>query len=286
MYNNCQVIYMTKLMYIPNKKELNYDVYAYLLGIEDLSVNMPIYFTLEEIKNLKSDKEIFISLNKNMHSSDLELLESTLIELSRLNINGIFFYDIGVLNIVRRLNINIPLVWAQEHMTTNYETINFWYNEGVSYTQISEEIKEDEIINIKHNTKSKLIVPILGYFPMFVSRRHLKENYLKQFSLSDNSKINYIEKEGKVYPLVDESVTTVYTNSYLNGIKEFLDFKKENIDYVLINGFLLKEEDKIINMFKSVDENNVLEYFNEISNILDNNIDTFFLHKDTIYKVK
>ena len=277
---------MTKLMYIPNKKELISDVDAYLLGIENLSVNMPMYFTLEEIKNINTDKEIFISLNKNMHSQDLKPLEHTLIELSKLNIKGIFFYDIGILNIVKRLNLNIPLVWAQEHMTTNYETINFWYNEGVEYTQVSEEIKEEEIINIKHNTKSKLIVPILGYFPMFVSRRHLKQNYLKQFSLKDDSKINYIEKEGKIYPIVDENVTTVYTSSYLNGIKEFLNFKKENIEYVLINGFLLKEEEKIINMFKTVTNENVEEYNNEISNILDNNIDTFFLHKDTIYKVK
>ena len=277
---------MTKLMYIPNKKQLTSDVDAYLLGIKNLSVNMPTYFTLEEIKNIKTDKEIFISLNKNMHSSDLKILEETLIELSKLNIKGIFFYDIGVLNIVKRLNINIPLVWAQEHMTTNYETINFWHKEGVEYTQVSEEIKEEEIINIKHNTKSKLIVPILGYFPMFVSRRHLKENYLSEFSLKDNSKINYIEKEGKIYPIVDENVTTVYTSSYLNGIKEYLNFKKENIEYVLINGFLLKEEDKIINMFKTVTNENIEEYNNEISNILDNNIDTFFLHKDTIYKVK
>lgn len=285
---------MTKLMYIPNKKELNNDVDAYLLGIENLSVNMPIYFTLEEIKNIKSDKEIFISLNKNMHSNDLGLLEETLIELSKLNIKGIFFYDIGVLNIVKRLNLNIKLVLSQEHLTTNYETINFWYNEGVEYAQIAEEIKEEEIINIKNNTKSKLIVPILGYFPMFVSRRHLKENYLRQFNLKDNSKINYkdnskinyIEKENKIYPIVDEKVTTVYTSSYLNGIREYLDFQKENIEYVLINGFLLKEENKIINMFKTVTNDNVEDYNNEISNILDNNIDTFFLHKDTIYKVK
>ena len=277
---------MTKLMYIPNKKELNNDVDAYLLGIENLSVNMPIYFTLEEIKNIKSDKEIFISLNKNMHSNDLSLLEETLIELSKLNIKGVFFYDIGVLNIVKRLNLNIKLVLSQEHLTTNYETINFWYNEGVEYAQIAEEIKEEEIITIKNNTKSKLIVPILGYFPMFVSRRHLKENYLRQFNLKDNSKINYIEKENKIYPIVDEKVTTVYTSSYLNGIREYLDFEKENIEYVLINGFLLKEENKIINMFKTVTNENVEEYNNKISNILDNNIDTFFLHKDTIYKVK
>lgn len=277
---------MTKLMLIPNEKELDDDVDAYLLGIENLSVNMQVYFKLEEIKKLKTDKEIFISLNKNMHSKDIGILKKTLIELSKINIKGIFFYDIGVLNIVKELKIDIPLVCAQEHMTTNYETINFWYENKVEYTQLSEELKEEEIIKIKKNTKSKLIVPLLGYFPMFVSRRHLKENYLKQFNLNDKSKINYIEKENKIYPIVDEKVTTVYTNAYLNGIKEYVNLK--DIEYALINSFLIEKEKikKIIKLFKNANENNKQEYYQKISNILDNNVDTFFLHKDTVYKVK
>ena len=123
---------------------------------------------------------------------------------------------------------------------------------------------------------------------MFTSRRHLIENYLKKFNLEDDSKINYIEKEGKVYPIVDENVTTVYTCSYLNGIKEYVDYKKENIDYVLINSFLIEEEKikNILNMFKTVNLLNLDEYFQKINSILNHNIDTFFLHKEAIYKVK
>ena len=279
---------MTKLMLMPSNKNFNYDCDAYLIGIDGLSVNMPIYFSLDEVRNLACCEELFVSLNKNMHSNDLAVLESTLKELSKLNIKGVFFYDIGVLNIVKRLNLNLNLVWAQEHMTNNYESINYWYKEGVSYTLVSEEISENEIISIKHNTSSKLIVPILGYFPMFVSRRHLVQNYLDYFDLEDDSKINFISKEGKVYPIVDSSVTTVYTSSYLNGVKEYVNFKKENIDYVLLNSFLIDEAkiNEILNMFRSADDCNKDEYFSSISNILDHNIDTFFLHKESIYKVK
>lgn len=279
---------MTKLMLIPSNKRFDYECDAYLLGIDGLSVNMPIYFSLDEIKSLDTDKDIFISINKNMHSDDLDDLERVLKELSYLDIKGIFFYDIGVLNIVKRLNLDINLVWAQEHMTTNYETINYWYNKGVDYTLVSEEISEREIINIKHNTDSRLIVPIFGYFPMFVSRRHLVQNYFNYFNLEDDSMINFISKEGKVYPIVDDGVTTVYTCSCLNGVKEYVNFKKENIDYVLLNSFLIDEEKifKIISLFKNVNDGNKEEYFNETSNILDHNIDTFFLHKESIYKVK
>lgn len=280
--------FMTKIILIPSTKQLDYDCDAYLLGIENLSVNMPIYYNLEEIKKIKTKKEIFISLNKNMHASDLKQLEQTLKELEKLNIKGIFFYDIGVLNIIKRLNLKIDLVLAEEHSQTNYETINYWYQNKVKYAQISSEINIKEIKKIKQNTKAQLIIPILGYQPMFVSKRHLIKNYLEHFNQQNKSQINYIKKEQKIYPIIDEKVTTVYTNAYLNGIKEYTELKENNIEYVLINSLLINKEDtkKIIDKFKKVDKKNKEEYNNDINNILNNNIDTFFLHKETIYKVK
>ena len=277
---------MTKLMLIPSDKKFNYNCDSYLIGIEGLSVNMPIYFSIDEVEELVLDKELFISLNKNMHSDDLEALESTLVRLSKLNIKGLFFYDIAVLSIVKRLGLNIPLVWAQEHMTNNYMSVNFWKDKGVDYTLISEEISSRDIIEIKNNSNSKLIVPIFGYFPMFVSRRHLKKNYLDRFGLSDDSSINFITKEGFTYPIVDSSVTTVYTSSYLNGIKDFVKFSDSGIDYVLLNSFLTGDKiNEVLNMFKSVNDDNKEEYFDSISNMF-GNVDTFFLHKESIYKVK
>ena len=278
---------MTKLMLIPSDKSFNYNCDSYLIGIDGLSVNMPIYFSIDEVEDLSFSNEIFISLNKNMHSSDLELLENVLVRLSKLDIKGVFFYDIAVLSIDKRLKLNIPLVWAQEHMTNNYMSVNFWKDKGVEYTLLSEEISSKDIIDIKKNSDSKLIVPIFGYFPMFVSRRHLKKNYMDRFNLSDDSKINFITKEGFTYPIVDSSVTTVYTNSYLNGIKDFVSFSDSGIDYVLLNSFLTGDKiNKVLNMFKSVNEDNKEEYFDSLSEMFDDNVDTFFLHKESIYKVK
>lgn len=278
---------MTKLMLIPSDKKFDYNCDSYLIGIDGLSVNMPIYYSIDEVEDLCFDKEIFVNLNKNMHSYDLEILENILVRLSKLNIKGVFFYDISVLSIVKRLGLNIPLVWAQEHMTNNYMSVNFWKDKGVAYTLLSEEISVKDIIDIKKNSDSKLVVPIFGYFPMFVSRRHLKKNYLERFSLSDDSSINYIAKEGFKYPIVDSSVTTVYTSSYLNGIKDFVSFSDCGIDYVLLNSFLVSDDkmNNVLNMFNSVNDNNKEEYFDSISDML-GNVDTFFLHKESIYKVK
>ena len=75
---------MYKTIVIPSNKEMinNISSDAILLGIKDLSVNMPFYITLDELKKIKTKKEIFISLNKNFNNSEFEVLKKTLLELN------------------------------------------------------------------------------------------------------------------------------------------------------------------------------------------------------------
>jgi hypothetical protein len=130
----------------------------------------------------------------------------------------------------------------------------------------------------------KLMVPIFGYLPMFVSKRHAVRNYLDYFNLKDNSDINYLTKEAKVYPIVDnENGTTVYSSSILNGIGETL--RLSNIDYLVLNSFNIGNDfKKVVKMFKKVDENNINDYTNKVDQLF--NSDRGFLYSRTIYKVK
>lgn len=280
---------MSKILIIPSDNNLNSDCDGYIIGVKNLSVNMPLYFELDEliefIKKIKDNKqEVFISLNKNMHNGDLKYLEEVMQKLNGLNINGVLYYDIAVVSIWKRLMLDYELVWAQEHLTTNYLTCNYWYDKGVKYAYLASEITTDEILEIKENTDMKLMVPIFGYLPMFVSKRHAVKNYLEYFDLKDNSKINYITKESKVYPIVDDANgTTVYSSSILNGIGETL--KLINIDYLILNSFYIADDfEKVVKMFKNVDENNIEDYTNELDQLF--NSDRGFLYSRTIYKVK
>lgn len=257
---------------------------GFIIGIKDMSINANMYIDdLDTLKNI--NKEIFVSLNKNMHNNDLEYLKELLIKLNNYNIKAVLYYDIAVLSIYKKLNLNYDLVWHQEHSTTNYNTINYWNNLGINYTYLSSDITEEEIIDISKNTNSKLIVNLFGYLPMFVSKRRIVKNYLNYFKLEDNSSVNYIEKENNIYPIIDTKIgTTVYSSNILNGIKSMLNI---NIDYAVLNSFgiELNEFIDIIKMFKSVDKNNVIEYDKRINNMF-SNIDNGFLNKRTIYKVK
>ena len=282
---------MSRILTIPSslneiKKTIDL-VDGFIIGIKDMSVNTNFCIDIEELYllNKLKDKDIFISLNKNMHNKDLEVVKEILIKLNNYNIKGVLYYDVGVLNIYNKLDLNYDLVWSQEHLTTNYNTINYWNSKGSKYAYISSDITEEEIIKITKKSKSKLLVTLFGYLPMFVSKRHIVKNYLEYFKLNDKSNINYIEKEEKTYPIIDNSIgTQVYSNNILNGIKSSLNI---NVDYIVLNSFQL-ELDKfmsVIEMFKSVNKGNVEEYNEKINNMF-TNIDNGFLNTKTIYRVK
>jgi len=257
---------------------------AYLIGIKGLCVNVNWEVDIDELSDIKQiikDKELFIALNKNMTNNDIDILNKVLIELNGYNIKGVFYADTCIVSLFNKQSLNYDLVWSNEHATTNYNTINYWYDFNVKYTYISADITLNEIIDIKKNTNSKLIVPIFGYLPMFVSKRHIVKNYLEYFNLKDNSKINYIEKENSIYPIIDNNIgTIVYSNNVLNGLDYYEILKNNNIEYVTFNAFNISNEDFI----------RVLKVYNnesneKISDIL-TNIDDGFLNKETISRVK
>ena len=282
---------MSKILTIPSSlNEIEKTIQlvdGFIIGIKDMCVNTNFCIDIEEIDLLNKfkDKDIFISLNKNMHNKDLEIVKEILIKLNNYNIKGVLYYDVGVLNIYNKLDLKYDLVWSQEHLTTNYNTINYWNSKGSKYTYISSDITEEEIIKITERSKSKLMVTLFGYLPMFVSKRHIVKNYLQYFKLNDESSINYIEKEDKTYPIIDNSIgTQVYSNNILNGIKSSLNI---NVDYIVLNSFHVELDNfiNVIEMFKTVNEDNIEEYNNKINNMF-TNIDNGFLNTKTIYRVK
>lgn len=282
---------MSKILTIPSsineiEKTKNL-VDGFIIGIKDMCVNTNYCIDITELGLLDkiNDKDIFISLNKNMHNKDLEVVKDILKELNNYNIKGVLYYDVGVLNIYNSLDLNYDLVWSQEHLSTNYNTINYWNSFGVNYAHTSSDITEEEIIKITEKSKAKLMVNLFGYLPMFVSKRHIVKNYLEYFNLSDDSKVNYMYKEDKTYPIIDNNVgTQVYSNNILNGIKTSLNI---NVEYIILNSFNI-ELDKfisIIEMFKSVNKETIEEYNERINNMF-TNVDYGFLNTKTIYKVK
>lgn len=272
------------------KKSLDY-CDGYLIGIDGLSVNINLCVDIGQIKDIQAligERELFVSLNKNIHNEDLNKLQNVMNELDDCHIKGVFYYDVSIVNIYNKGAFNYELIWASEHATTNYNTINYWQKFGIKGCCVSGDITIEEVYEIRRNTTCCLFLPIFGYQPMFNSRRHIVKNYLDFFSLDDNSRINYMEKENKIYPIVDNKLgTTVYSNYILNGLCEFNDLKDNNIDYILFNGFNIPINTfiTVLRLAKNINKDNCLRTFNEINQLLEN-CSLGFLYQETVARVK
>lgn len=256
-----------------------------ILSIDKYSVNSRYTLSINEIKDIIKiipNKEVFISINKNIENNELDEVESILLSLNELNIKGVLYSDVALVTYKDKLNYD--LVWAQEHLVTNYETINYWHDFGVNYAYLSSDLNINEINIITKNTDVKLMANIFGYQSMFVSKRHIVKNYLNNFNIKDNSKIHYMQKEGKTYPIVDANYTYVFANNIFNGIKEYYNM---DVDYYVVNGFLIDNEKltKVLSIIGHITKENVEDSSLQVMDIF-TNIDTGFLYKDVVSKVK
>lgn len=227
-----------------------------LLSIDKLSVNDSYYINKEDLDNIDfKDKEVFISLNKLMHNSDLPLLRETLRYFKDKNVR-IMFYDMAVYMMAREYDMLDKLVIMQDHLNASTLSNNFYEKRGVKGSFITSDITKDELLEIKRNSKMDIFFLGYGYAPIFYSRRYLITNYLKYINEENNSDNYKIISDTNHEYIIDEEAygTTVYTEKPINLIN-YLEELKE-IDYLVLksNKIPSSEFNKMVNKFIKHDQ--------------------------------
>lgn len=280
-----------KLVVVPNNindidKYTKIGATAFIFGLKGYSSGYSLELSLEEIKILRNstDKEIFIAINKNIFNSELLELENALKELDKINISGVLFYDLSILNIKRRLNLNLDLVWNQTHMVTNYNTCNYYYDKGVKYGILSSEITLEEMKEITKKTKMKLFANIFGYQSMSYTRRNLINNYFVS-NKKEKTKDKYIiTNNGEDYIIKEEKKgNNILFGKVLNGS---VIIPELDIDYIILNADGIDSSlfDKVLNLYKQLVDTKDNNLIKEIDRLVGEY--RGFLFQKTIYKVK
>lgn len=274
------------------------NINTFLLPLDKYSVEYSNYYTLSDIETIKDKYKninIFISINKNIMNKEIDLLEETLLKLEKLNLKGIFFADLALLQLKRKLNLKTDLVWSSTHMVTNYKTCNYYYQKQVKYALLSKEITKDEILDIIKKSKIKPIVELISYPTVAFSKRSLVTNYYKNYDLDLKHDIRIIEpiSKQKYYLIEDENGTTFILDKMMNGSKILKDLIEKGLEYILLKEDLI-EHDKFIKCIENI--NYYLKHYNYMSDIdykkwieKQNNLlgrNTNFFYRKTIYKVK
>lgn len=273
-------------------KEKYENVDGLILALKDYSVQSINYYTINEIKTIKENNpslEIFISINKNFMNEDIESLKEILLEIEKLNIKGIYFYDTALIQLKKELNLKTDLVWASTHMVNNYKTCDYYYNKCVKYALLSKEITIDEIKEILNNTKITSMVEVIGLPSVAFSKRKLITNFYSDLGLPTKESIEVEEKMTKDNYIVneDKNGTSFYLDKIVNGTTIIKELLENNCPYIIIREYgidkeifyeLVKDTKEYIDN-KCIDNSYIIKY-SKLGDF------TNFFYKKTIYKVK
>jgi hypothetical protein len=230
----------------------------FLFAVSKLSVGYNSF----DIDSIPDDT--YILINRILDTDAVDYIKS--IKDKFMRFKGIIYEDIAVFNIFS--NSNLELIWFQNHFTTNYESINFWLDNGCNSAIISNEITKDEIDKIISAAHKPLILNILGKNQIMYSRRSLLTNFNKYANLENNNDmvLDTINNDTKFFARECEFGTVLFNNTYFNYINLIPEYESK------VKFFL------IMNLDLNVDE---------IRNILEGNVfgDDGFLNKRTVYKM-
>ena len=279
-----------KLLVEPmNKENLKFNCDGLILVIKDYAVESNTYFTLEEIKNISDSfsGEIFVKLNKNLMNDDIPFVKDILVQLDKMNITGVFFYDLAVLELKRELNLNIDLVWNQTHMVNNYKTCNYYYSKGVKYALLGKEITLDEILEIIDLSDITSMVEVVSKPSVAFSKRKLVSNYYKDMGIDGSKEIIVNEKVSNLnFDIKEDSNGTVFFLDLItNGTGIIRDLYDNGCSYIIMREYGIDNFRELVNdtMEYIKDSCSDLSYVLKYKKLGDS---TNFFFKKTIYRVK
>lgn len=254
MKNN--IIIVTNDNIIKKAKEVG--VTTFLFPFRNYCVGFDNYYSFEDIKEENS----YLYINRILTNEDIDRLKE-LIKVLPSNIKGVFFQDIGIINILK--DTSLKSILFSHHLTTNYESINN-YLKYIDSVVLSTDITIDEMKDIIDKANKKVCIYKFGMVPIMYSRRTLVTNF-KEFYKVDKS-IDIIKEpiNNKHFKIVENEYGTViypykyYFNNELND-KDLL--------FNIINPYNLTEEE-VNNLFS---EKMTMDIF------------PGFLHTKTIYKL-
>ena len=228
---------------------------TFLFPMEKYSVGFNKTFKLEEIK-----EEGFIFVNRIMDNKSIEEFKEVLKQLPP-NIKGIVFDDIGILNILITLKLDIIKILYLNH-----------FNSYVDSVVVSPDITNEEITEILEKSIKPLVLYTFGHVNIMYSRRNLISNYNVHYNkdvplLATLKEKNSLQK----FKIMENNYgTVIYTNEPFNNL---VLRSKRNVLYNLINTVFLTEEE-ILNIIHSKDNMEDIYPYKYLS------------ERKTIYKLK
>jgi len=106
-------------------------------------------------------KKVYVTTNIIPHNENVEGLQGYLQELEQVGVDAIICASPVIIDTAKQ-HTNLEIHISTQMSLTNYESVNYWYNEGATRVVLARELDKDEIRELRNHTDCHLEVFIHG----------------------------------------------------------------------------------------------------------------------------
>lgn len=211
-----------------------------ILGTPFFSVRAVSHFDNETLKEIKkiciyNEIQMYVLMNRFFVEEELKALRTQLAYLKDIDVDGIYFTDMGVFYEAEKLGLQNKLIYNPDTIITNHLDVNAYLALGLKMCTLSKEITLEDMVKMGKQIKGESEVIVHGRLNMMHSKRNLLTNYMqflnKDIDLRDKQDLYLMEESREEHmPIVeDEHGTHVYTGFTLCSFEEIEDLIKAGI---------------------------------------------------------
>ena len=250
-------------------------------------------FTFEDIENIiayckRKCLDVYVWIDKLIEEKDKEDLYLYIDYLYKLDVNGIYFTDLAILDYCRTYNKVDKLIYNGDKLMCNLLDKQFFLLQGLKGVLISNELSLKELNEMLSSNVNNNDLVIGGHILLSSSRRKFMSNYFRESGLTYNvvGNENYtIREESRNYymPIIEiENGTLIYSDYVLQMLDE-LPYLKNKITRGIIE---TKFENKdllcdLITAYRALNTENFIEIKKQLlSNYLTTNFSSGYLYEN------
>ena len=207
-------------------------------------------YSLDAIKRInqyckENKKQIYIVMDNFINEEEKTKLFNYMEFIKALNVNGIYFHDLGVYDVAKKYGMESKLIYDGQTIICNSLDIAFYQTQGIRGFVLSRELTLSEISKIILQNQNICDLLIFGHARMSYSKRKFLTNYFKEINMqydffNKNSLRLVEEKRNFKMPIVeDSSGTKIYTDyvfqmyNEISALKQYV--RRGIIDTMFIN---------------------------------------------------
>ncbi len=250
-------------------------------------------YNLDEIRQinkycLNNNLKRYVTLDTFIFEKDKVAIYEYLDFLKELNIDGLYFTDLGVVLMAGEAFKN-KLIYDPDTLLTNSLDVNFYSKQNIG-TVLSRELCLDEINKIVENNLNRVDMQVFGHLKMSYSRRKFLSNYFKHVGSNldlTNKRDVLLVEENRDYslPIIEDRYgTRIYTDYIFLMYQELVPLK-DKIKRAIVDDTFIGDFNLVCDVLRdlrrlSVDNYGFL-YRNLVAKYKDYDFSDGYLYKKT-----